>query len=39
VWAPVILAVGASLTRVPLAAQAARRCLSTRASLGVKSVF
>jgi hypothetical protein len=32
-WAPVIVAVGASLTRVTLAGQAARRCLATRAAL------
>jgi hypothetical protein len=32
-WAPVILAVGASLTRVTLAGWAARRCLATRAVL------
>jgi hypothetical protein len=33
VWAPVIVAAGASLTRVLLAGRAARRCLATRASL------
>jgi hypothetical protein len=33
VWAPVIVAAGASLTRVTLAGQAARRCLATRAAL------
>ena len=33
VWAPVIVAVGASLTRITLAGRAARRCLVTRATL------
>jgi hypothetical protein len=33
VWAPVVLAASASLTRVTLAGQAARRCLATRAAL------
>jgi hypothetical protein len=33
VWAPVIVAAGASLTRVTLAGRAARRCLATRAAL------
>ena len=33
VWAPVIVAVGASLTRITLAGRAARRCLATRATL------
>jgi hypothetical protein len=33
VWAPVILAASASLTRVTLAGGAARRCLTTRATL------
>jgi len=32
-WAPVLLAVGASLTRVMLAGRAIRRCLATRAAL------
>jgi hypothetical protein len=32
-WAPVIVAAGASLTRVTLAGRAARRCLATRATL------
>jgi hypothetical protein len=32
-WAPVMLAVGASLTRITLAGRAARRCLATRAAL------
>ena len=32
-WAPVLLAVGASLTRVTLAGRAIRRCLATRAAL------
>jgi hypothetical protein len=32
-WAPVILAASASLTRVTLAGRAARRCLATRAAL------
>jgi hypothetical protein len=32
-WAPVILAASASLTRVALAGRAARRCLTTRATL------
>jgi hypothetical protein len=32
-WAPVIVATGASLTRVTLAGRAARRCLATRATL------
>ena len=32
-WAPVIVAAGASLTRVTLAGRAARRCLVTRATL------
>jgi hypothetical protein len=32
-WAPVILAVGASLTRVTLASRAARRCLAARAAV------
>lgn len=33
VWAPVIVAAGASLARVTLAGRAARRCLATRAAL------
>jgi HAAS len=33
VWAPVVLAAGASLARVMLAGRAARRCLATRAAL------
>jgi hypothetical protein len=33
VWAPVIVAASASLTRVLLAGRAARRCLATRATL------
>jgi hypothetical protein len=33
VWAPVIVAAGASLTRVTLAGRAAHRCLATRAAL------
>ena len=33
VWAPVLVAAGASLTRVILAARAARRCLAARAAL------
>jgi hypothetical protein len=33
VWAPVIVAASASLTRVTLAGRAARRCLATRATL------
>jgi hypothetical protein len=33
VWAPVIVAVGASLSRITLAGRAARRCLATRATL------
>jgi hypothetical protein len=33
VWAPVLLAVGASLTRAALAGWAAHRCLATRATL------
>ena len=33
VWAPVMVAAGASLTRVALAGRAARRCLATRAAL------
>ena len=33
VWAPVMVAAGASLTRVTLAGRAARRCLATRAAL------
>jgi hypothetical protein len=33
VWAPVVLAASASLTRVMLAGRAARRCLVTRAAL------
>jgi hypothetical protein len=33
VWAPVVLAASASLARVTLAGQAARRCLATRAAL------
>jgi hypothetical protein len=33
VWAPVIVAAGASLVRVTLAGSAARRCLATRAAL------
>jgi hypothetical protein len=33
VWAPVIVAAGASLVRVALAGSAARRCLATRAAL------
>ena len=33
VWAPVIVAAGASLTRITLAGRAARRCLATRAAL------
>lgn len=33
VWAPVIVAAGASLTRVMLAGRAASRCLATRATL------
>ena len=33
VWAPVIVAASASLTRVTLAGRAARRCLATRAAL------
>ena len=33
VWAPVILAASASLTRVTLAGRAARRCFATRAAL------
>jgi hypothetical protein len=32
-WAPVVLAASASLARVTLAGQAARRCLATRAAL------
>jgi hypothetical protein len=32
-WAPVLVAAGASLTRVPLAGWAARRCLAARATL------
>jgi hypothetical protein len=32
-WAPVLLAVGASLTRVTLAARALRRCLAARAAV------
>jgi hypothetical protein len=32
-WAPVLVAVGASLTRGTLAGRAARRCLATRAAL------
>jgi hypothetical protein len=32
-WAPVVLAASASLTRVTLAGRAARRCLATRAAL------
>ena len=32
-WAPVIVAAGASLTRVTLAGRAAHRCLATRAAL------
>jgi len=32
-WAPVLLAVGASLTRVTLAGRALRRCLATRAAV------
>jgi Flp pilus assembly protein TadB len=33
VWAPVIVAGGASLTRITLAGRAARRCLATRTTL------
>jgi hypothetical protein len=33
VWVPVVVAAGASLTRVTLAGRAARRCLVTRAAL------
>jgi hypothetical protein len=33
VWAPVVQAAGASLTRVTVAGRAARRCLATRAAL------
>jgi hypothetical protein len=33
VWAPIVTAAGASLTRVTLAGRATRRCLATRASL------
>jgi hypothetical protein len=33
VWAPVVVAAGASLTRITLAGRAARRCLVTRAAL------
>jgi hypothetical protein len=33
VWAPVVLAASASLTRGALAGRAARRCLATRAAL------
>jgi hypothetical protein len=33
VWAPIVMAAGASLTRVTLAGRATRRCLATRASL------
>jgi hypothetical protein len=33
VWAPVIVAASASLTRVTLAGRAARRCLAARAAL------
>jgi hypothetical protein len=33
VWAPVIVAAGASLVRVAMAGSAARRCLATRAAL------
>ena len=33
VWAPVIVAASASLTRITLAGRAARRCLATRAAL------
>jgi hypothetical protein len=33
VWAPIVIAAGASLTRVTLAGRATRRCLATRASL------
>ena len=33
VWAPVVLAASASLTRVTVAGRAARRCLATRATL------
>jgi hypothetical protein len=33
VWAPVIVAAGASLTRITLAGRAAGRCLATRATL------
>jgi hypothetical protein len=33
VWAPVVLAASASLTRVTVAGRAARRCLATRAAL------
>jgi hypothetical protein len=33
VWAPIIVAAGASLTRITLAGRAARRCLATRATL------
>jgi hypothetical protein len=33
VWGPVIVAAGASLTRITLAGRAARRCLATRAAL------
>jgi hypothetical protein len=32
-WAPVLLAVGASLTRVTLGSRALRRCLATRAAI------
>jgi HAAS len=32
-WAPVVVAAGASLTRLSLAGRAARRCLATRAAL------
>jgi hypothetical protein len=33
VWAPIVVASGASLTRIRLAGRAARRCLATRATL------
>jgi hypothetical protein len=33
VWPPVVVAAGASLTRVALAGRAAGRCLATRATL------
>jgi hypothetical protein len=33
VWTPVVIAAGASLTRVALAGRATRRCLATRATL------